>query len=217
MTLNAAWCVEKLVEILRKEEFDTVFINLPIEFEPYFRSKSFTELQRIATFYIHDLNALEPLVNANLNIKIYCYKDNDHSNKERNTSIDLLNLVLRAKLGRINVEEWKEVIMDDLKSNTEFAEYEAIRIVERVGNKNACLNLNEEVESFLRKEGFEVEKVWLYDFSRPIDKLYNLVKKEMNGEIIDDKEFEELIHKHIKFIDTVIEIGYDEACKLIWE
>lgn len=215
MVLNTAWCVEKLVEILRKEEFDTVFIDLPVEFESYL-SKHFGDLQRMATFHTQDLNALEPLIKSNLNIKIYCYKDNDHSSKERNTSVNLLNLVLKAKLGKINVEDWKEAIMDDLKSNAEFAEYEAIRIVEKAGKKNACLNLNEDAESFLRNQGFEVKKVWLYDFSRPIDKLYNLVKKEMEGEIIDDKEFEELIHEHVKFIDTVIEIGYDEACKLVW-
>ncbi len=216
MVLNAAWCTEKLVEVLRNEGFDAIFVNLPLEFEPYLSLENFESLQRIATFYVHDLNALQPLVRANLNAKIYCYKDNDHSNRERKTSTSLLNLVLKAKLGKINVEEWKEAIMDDLKSNVEFAEYEAIRIVEKARNKNACINLNDKIEDFLRKEGFKVEKVWLYDFKRPIDKLYNLVRREMEGEVIDDKEFEELIQKHIKFIDTVIEIGYDEACKLVW-
>lgn len=214
MVLNTVWNVEKMVEILKERKIDTIFVNLPVEFESYLKDLHFKSLQRMATFYMHDLEALNPLMN--LNVKIYCYKDGSHSKKERDVTTNLLNLVLKAKLGVVNVEEWKETIMEDLKANKEFAEYEAIRIIERLGNKNACLNLNENVENFLRREGFEIEKIWLYDFKRPIDRLYELVKREMRGEIIDDKEFERLIHKHVKFIDTVIEIGYDEACKLLW-
>ena len=219
MALNTSWNLKKLIEILREESFDVLFINLPQEFEPYL--KKFKELQRVATFYAQELNALESLINNlktyNLNIKLHCYVDNEHARKKREIDTRLLNLVLKAKLGKTVVEEWKETIMDDINSNKDFAEYEALSIIEKSGKNNACIGLNEEIERFLIEEGYEVKRLQLYDFKRPIDKLYSLVKREMRGEIIDNSEFVATIRQHIKFIDAVIEIGYEEACKIIWD
>ncbi len=63
MVLNTVWNVEKMVEILKERKIDTIFVNLPVEFESYLKDLHFKSLQRMATFYMHDLEALNPLMN----------------------------------------------------------------------------------------------------------------------------------------------------------
>jgi hypothetical protein len=73
--------------------------------------------------------------------------------------------------------------------------------------------MSTEIENFLKAEGFEVNRIELYDFSRPIDKLLQLIKMELEGIEVDNSEYERAIGEYISFIDAVVEMGYEEACK----
>jgi len=216
LSVNTAWNREKVVEFLEKYEADAVFLDLPSSFEAYLASRL---LPPADVSYVQDLRASEPIIKFcwDHGTPIYCYLDSKVSEERREIQIDLARLALRAKLsGVINVYEWKRLITRDIYLQENSAEYIAMKICERAKIVNACLNLPMGVESYLEQEGFEIRKIQLYDFQRPIDKLYELVLKEMSGEDVSDELYLEMIRKHLAFIDTVVEVGYEDACKFIW-
>lgn len=216
LSVNTVWNREKVVEFLGQCEIDAVFLDLPSSFEPYFAKKI---LPPADVSYAQDLRASEPIIQFcwNRNIPIYCYLDDKFSKDRRDIQIELARLVLRSKITeKINVFEWKNLIFKDVYLRGSSSEFIAMKICENAGNKNACLNLTPEVENYLKEEGFEVERIQLYEFQRPIDKLYNLALSEMKGEKVSNEIYLDLIKKHLAFIDTVVEVGYENACKFLW-
>lgn len=216
ISVNTAWNREKIIKFIEDYEVDAVFLDLPSAFEPYIAKELFPPAD-IA--YVQDLRASETLIKFcwSKGIPVYCYLDNKISEERKEIQVDLARLALRSKLtDTINVFEWKKLIFRDLHLRETSSEYIAMKICERAKNMNACVNLSPEVESYLEREGFEIKKIPLYDFQRPIDKLYELALREMSGEDVSNGLYLELIRKHLAFIDTVVEVGYEEACKFIW-
>ncbi|MCS7144817.1 MAG: hypothetical protein NZ879_07345 [Archaeoglobaceae archaeon] len=216
LSVNTKWNRDKVVEFLESYEVDTFFLDLPSSFEPYFAKKLSPPAD---VSYSQDLIASEPIIQFcwRKGIPIYCYLDDKVSEDRREIQLEFARLVLKSKITeKINVLEWKELIYRDLYVRESSSEFVAMKICENAGNKNACLNLSPEIEKFLQNEGFEIERIRLYDFQRPIDKLYELASKEMHGEKVSNEAYLELIKKHIAFIDTVVEVGYEDACKFIW-
>lgn len=216
LSVNTAWNREKAIEYMEKYAVDAVFLDLPSPFEAFFAKGL---LPPADVSYVQDLRASEPILNFcwKKKIPIYCYLDSKLSENRKEIQVDLARLALRTKLtGVINVHEWKKLIFSDLQLQESFTEYIAMRICERAKNRNACFNLPSAVESYLDREGFEIRRIQLYDFQRPIDRLYELALKEISGEDIGNELYIETIRKHLAFIETVIEVGYEEACKFIW-
>jgi|Deesub1362B_J571_1020462.scaffolds.fasta_scaffold02035_1 hypothetical protein len=227
--VNTSWCFERVSEKLRKRLVSVgkqavIFLDLPKDYGVYLRRQEAYELlmERTGVYNLQNLRAVKPLLDfaKEQNIMIYCYRENEHSVIQEKVSLELLTLVLRAKFGKINLEEWIETIEKDLLSNRDFGEYEANFIAEMSEDFNICINLSESTAYHLRDLGFSIEEEYLYEFNRPIDKLYAMVEDFLNGKVRKDeeflKDFESLIEKHVKFIDAVIEIGYEEACKISW-
>ncbi|MEM2727162.1 MAG: hypothetical protein QXV61_02775 [Archaeoglobaceae archaeon] len=216
LSVNTVWNREKVLEFLDEYEIDAVFLDLPSSFEPYFAKKL---LPPADVSYTQDLRASEPIIQYCWikNIPIYCYLDDKVSVDQRDIQIELARLVLRSKItNRIDLPEWKNLIFKDIHLRESSGEFIAMKISENAGNKNACLNLTPEVENYLKEGGFEVERIQLYEFQRPIDKLYNLALSEMKGEKISNEIYLDLIKKHLAFMDTVVEEGYENACKFLW-
>ncbi|MDI9611381.1 MAG: hypothetical protein QXQ38_03555 [Archaeoglobaceae archaeon] len=216
LSVNTAWNREKVIEFIDRYEVDAVFLDLPSSFEAYLAKKI---LPPADVSYVQDLRASERLIDFcwSKKIPIYCYLDNKISEDRKEIQVDLARIALRSKLtGVINVFEWKKLIFRDLHLREVSSEYIAMRIRERAKNVNVCINIPPEVESYLEKEGFEIRKISIYDFKRPIDRLYELVLREMSGEDVNNELYLELIKKHLAFIDTVVEVGYENACKFIW-
>lgn len=214
ISVNTAWNREKVVEFMRDKDFEVIFLDLPEHFEPYLANRI---IPTADIGYSQDLKSCEPIINFcwENKIRIYCYLDTRTSRKRRDVQVELAKLVLRSKLGSIDIEEWKRVIFEDIEIRSKSAEFIEMKIRENVKKTNACLNIPPEVEKILEKD-FEVKKIVLYDFRRPIDHLYKIALRELSGEDISDEQWLYLIRKHIAFIDTVVEVGYEEACKLVW-
>lgn len=216
LSVNTRWNREKVIEFMEKYKVDCVFLDLPNSFEPYLSKRI---LPPVDVVYSQDIRASEPIIQFcwKRDLPIYCYLEDKISQELKKTQIDLTTLILRSKLEeRIDVFEWKKLIFQDISLRETSNEFIAMKICENAGNKNACLNLSSEVENYLKEEGFEIKKIQLYDFQRPIDNLYKLASKEMKGEKIPDEIYIALIKKHIIFIDSVVELGYEDACKLLW-
>ncbi|MEM1577225.1 MAG: hypothetical protein QXT98_06920 [Archaeoglobaceae archaeon] len=216
LTVNTAWNRRKVVEFMERYEVDTVFLDLPSSFEPYLAQRL---LPPADVSSIQDLRACEPIIHFcwDKNIKIYCYLDDKISEGHANINVELAKLVLKFKIsGKIDILEWKKLLFDDINLRLVSSEYSAMKIRENARGLAACLNLTPEAEKYLKEEGFQVERIKLYDFNRPVDRLYQLAFRELNGEKVTNEEYFELIRKHISFIDTVVEVGYEDACKFLW-
>jgi len=207
--MNTTESMERLFRMLDK--FDCLFIDLPSDFEPYLRRENLEEVAGIE--YIQYVRILKPFLKLNPAIDLYCYKDVEHCIHANHNTVELAKLILRAKLGRIDVKEWKKIIHDDIRIHREFAEYEAMYIIERAKERNACINANEGIMDILESEGFVLEEVWLSKFNRPIDRLYELVNMELSGGEIRECVYSQVIKEHIEFVEDVIEKGYEEAVK----
>ncbi|RLI82093.1 hypothetical protein DRP07_05885 [Archaeoglobales archaeon] len=230
LVVNTSWCTRRIVEWLAKRvesdesqepnEPRAIFLDIPREFEPYLKNRSLLQVlkERLDTRFKQHVMSLEPLFDFAFaeKIPLYCYKDSFHSVAESSVSFDLLTLVLKARFGKMELNKWREVVSKDLNKSKDFAEYEANFIAERAKNISICLNLNEEIERILVELGFEIKRIQFYRFNRPIDRIYSLIGEELSENTRKDSELRELIKKHVKFIDDVIEKGYEEACR-IWE
>ncbi len=229
LVVNTSWCTKRIIDWIweameRADELQpfikpkAIFLDLPRDFEPYSRSESLLQLleERLDSRFKQQVIALKPLFDFAFTerIPIYCYKDGLHSITESSVSFDLLILVLKARLGNIDLNRWRDVISNDLEESKNFAEYEANFIAERAKDPSICLNLNEEIERILIEFGLEVKRIGLYSFNRPIDRIYSLIRGELSENKRKDLELKDLIREHIKFIDDVIEKGYEEACRL---
>lgn len=214
LSVNTVWNREKVVELMSEWDFDTVFLDLPEHFEPYLVNGI---IPTPDFGYLQDLKSCEPILNFcwESKIRIFCYLDTRTSQERRDVQVELAKLVLRSKLRGIEVEEWKKTIFRDVTIRESSAEVVEMKIRDNAGKLNACLNLPPQVELMLEKD-FEVRRIHVYDFGRPIDKIYELAFRELSGEDVSDDQWIELIRKHIAFIDTVVEVGYEEACKYIW-
>ncbi|MCX8172486.1 MAG: hypothetical protein N3D09_02590 [Archaeoglobaceae archaeon] len=216
LSVNTKWNREKVVEFMEQKVVDAVFLDLPASFGAYI-SKNMLPIVDIG--YVQDLTASEPILQFcwKKKIPIYCYLDDSSSSKAMELQLELIKLVLKSKItGKIKVEEWKNLIFKDISLRETSNDYVAMRIYENAMNENVCLNLSPQVEKFLVEEGFEVKTIKLYDFRRPIDRLYEFAMRELGGEKVSDEIYLELIKKHISFIDAVVEMGYEEACKFFW-
>lgn len=214
ISVNTTWNREKVVEFMKEMECEAVFLDLPEHFEAYIANGIIPQ----ADFgYSQDLRACEPIIKFcwERGIPVYCYIETRLSNEIIETQMKLAELILKTKLRkRVDLDEWKKAIIRDLESRNSSSEYIEMKIRDNAKEKNVCLNLSEQLEAALRDLG--VKRIVLYDFKRPIDKLYELANREMNGENVDDEQWLEMIARYISFIDAVIEMGYEEACKLLW-
>jgi len=216
--VNTEWCCRKVVDWI--DEHEAIFIDLPRDFESFFKSESKVRKlkESVDVRFSQHLKALDPIIRFAMenDLRIYCYKDSLHSLSENSTSFELLTLVLKARLGKIDLDEWRRAVASDIQDTIEYAEYEANYIAERMGDPSICLNLGEEIEKVLENLGLKTKRVQLYSFNRPIDRIYSLVKEEIKSGEKRDSELLSLIKKHVRFMDDVIEKGYEEACR-VWE
>jgi len=214
ISVNTTWNREKVVDLMKEIECEVVFLDLPEHFEAYIVN-GIIPPQDFG--YSQDLRACEPIVRFcwENGIPIYCYIETKLSKELIDIQMEIARLILKTKLKKkIDVKEWKKVILKDIEIRNSSDEYIEMKIRENAKKENVCLNLSRQLEKELEDLG--VKRIVLYEFRRPIDKLYELASREINGEEVSDEYWLEAIERHIAFVDTVIEMGYEEACKLLW-
>ncbi|MEM0350715.1 MAG: hypothetical protein QXU61_02975 [Archaeoglobaceae archaeon] len=212
VSVNVHWNRKKILDYLKASKFEAIFMDLPEDFEPYIANAS---LPPEDFGWTQDLKASRCLFDFcwKEKVSLYCYLPSTKSREIKDTQIELAKLVLKSKIGKIDVEEWREIILRDLEERKYSYEDIALKIKMNAKNRNACLNLPAEVENRLKND-FLVNTVVLYNFRRPIDLLYELAKRELEGFRVDKEVWIRAIKGHIAFIDCVLEVGYEEACKI---
>jgi len=230
-TINTSYSKRKAVEILKREEFDCVFLNFSRNQEEFMReiargSNPEAVIEKMRELGIvkdpedsQEYRAAMPLFEFLPSLdedKIYCYKGEASLSLSRDYAVRTLILTLRAKIGRIDVREWKDVMRDDIYSEMSSADEEAEYIAGIAKKRNVCIDGSKRLMSKLSELGFRVEEVVVDSPCRPLDILREKVEREvLYNEPLEDEEVIRLVKEHVRFVDMVVKSGYEEACR-IW-
>lgn len=231
ITINTSYSKSKAVDILKKGGYDCLFLDFGRNQESFIRSIAEGADPHAAVALMKDLGlvkepeetqayrAAQPLFEClpSLDVRaprIYCYKEDATLVLSRDIAVQILLLTVKARVGKIKAEEWKEVLKEDLFHEQEAAEVEASYIAERAGTRNICMGASEVLVSSLAGSGFHVTELVLDQPCKPLDMLAEKLKRELLlGECVPDEEVERLVKEHVRFVDLILELGYDEAYK----
>jgi hypothetical protein len=229
-TVNTTRSKQRAVDWLEDRDYDCLFLDLPIDQEEFIREialgAGYTKVLRYmrnsglikepedVQFY----RSYEPIFERlyKLNSEIYCYRDVMHHSFSREIMSELLIMTLRAKLSRINVEEWRKVIEEEVKFEMKCAKREGSFIAQKARKNNVCIDANEEVERYLKNKGYDVELIEINRSYKPLDVLKRRIREGMiYGEEISDETISKLVRDHIRFIDIIKEKNFEDAYQ-IW-
>ncbi|MCX8175620.1 MAG: hypothetical protein N3E48_00085 [Candidatus Bathyarchaeota archaeon] len=157
----------------------------------------------------------------NPNMDIYCYRSSAYEKFSADMAVKITLLTLRSIItGKVDVREWKKILIEELRFSFKALEEEVEYITEVAKNydANVCLSglAAKNIENLTRKEGFDVE-VKYFDtpyYYTPLEVLRNKLKEELEeGRENPDHVFENLIKQHIYYIKNYIllSINPDDA------
>jgi hypothetical protein len=221
---------EKIAKWLENTKFESLFLALPKDFEPFLRAfvhgsiseydfwKSYEYLTNFHEPFINSLkykivpilNCLRSVFKKNKHIKLYCYKNLSSYVKINKISEKILLLGFKSKISnKININEWKSTLKDEIDLIKDSWFEEINNIIE-----NACFH-NENVllyngsikplKECLELNGFEVKLLLLEQIHwyPPLDVLRALISTR-GIEKIKDEEVEACIKSHIKYLDYIL-------------
>lgn len=206
-----------------------LFLDLPMDQTPYLRrlaegedpEEVVREMESKGKVRIpedlQELRALGSLLRTlpGKEVRIFGYRDPSSYRISRETAEALLRLTVRAKLGRIRAGEWKEVLRREVENRMGAVGLEADFIASRAEEENVCLDAPPELISLLSERGFEMEVETVDPPCRPLDLLLSKVKEEvLGGREVGEEEVEGLVREHLRFVDLVVERGYERAYEL---
>ena len=231
ITINTGYSKGKAVDILKKGGYECLFLDFGRNQESFIRNIAQGADPGLAVEMMKDLGlvkepeetqdyrAAKPLFECLPSLEVsasnlYCYKEDASLILSSDVAVRILLLTAKARVGRVEAEEWKEVMRDDIYNEIEAAEGEANYIVERAGKTNICMGASEELVTSLSGSGFRVEEIVVDPPCKPLDLFATKIKMEMlKGEVVREEEVERLVEDHLRFVDLILERGYDEAYK----
>ncbi len=157
------------------------------------------------------LKSLSQAKQNNPNMDIYCYRDSAYEKFSNDMAVKITLLTLRSMItGKVDVKEWKKILIEELKFSFKALEEEAEYITDIAKNYdvNVCLGglAAKNIESLACREGFNVELRYVdtpYHYT-PLEVLRNKLKEELEGKVNPDYIFEKLIKQHISYIKNYV-------------
>ncbi len=234
ITINTGYSKKKATEILKGGGYDALFMDFTRNQETFIRDIAKGVEPELAVEHMKDLGlvkepedtqffrAAKPLFESlpSLDLEdtdIYCYKEEASLILSRDVAVRILILTAKAGAGKIEVEEWKEVMKDDIYNEIESAEGEAEYIADRAEKKNICLDASEELLTSLSGLDFRVKEIVVDKPCKPLDILAEKIKREiMTGEVVNAEEVKGLVGDHLRFVEMIMEKGYEEAYRM-WQ
>ncbi|MHC1635017.1 MAG: hypothetical protein ACXQTS_00090 [Candidatus Methanospirareceae archaeon] len=229
VTANTRYSKEKATSILKDSDYSCLFLNFPRNQEGFIReiakgANPWLIIEKMKDLGlvkepedVQDYRAAEPIFKClpSLEVDIYCYKEVASHVLSRESATSILILTAKAKMGKIKVEEWKEVMEEEVYNDIESAEEEADYIARRAKEKNICLDASLDVMHHLSELDFRIKKIILDKFYKPLDILYEKIRAEvLYGKKVKEEEVKRLVKEHLNFVDMIIERGYEEAYRL---
>lgn len=224
----------KVQRWLEAQPMDTLFLDLPADWQrPIDQILEGHRPARVVEAMTDDglvrhpedsqmLRAYEPVLTllyalGQQGVHFVCYLDPTRHAAARDLAGELLALTLRAKLGRIDVERWRELIMEDIETSLDWSVREARAIASRARGESVALDVSAEAVEYLDAAGFHVEEVELDRSCKPLDILRSKLSQELlQGVKVSVEEVAALVHDHVRFVDLLLGREYEYAYE-VWE
>jgi len=232
ITINTGYSKEKATAILKRGGYDSLFMDFTRNQETFIKDIAKGVEPELAVEHMkdfglvkepedtQDFRAAKPLFECLpfLDLKdtaIYCYKEEASLILSRDAAVRILILTAKARAGKIEVEEWKGVMKDDVYNEIESAEGEAEYMANRAEKKNICLDASEELLTSLSGLEFQVNEIVVDKPCKPLDILGEKIKREiLEGEVVKEEEVENLVGDHVRFVEMIMEKGYERAYRM---
>ncbi|HEC57266.1 MAG TPA: hypothetical protein ENI32_05220 [Candidatus Syntrophoarchaeum butanivorans] len=206
----------------------TIFLDLPMDLERYIEDIAIGADYHEVLSYLEDVGlirvedrvkyrTLAPLFEyIYMNQPdVHCYRDPLYHTISNETLREIFLMTARGRLGRIEIDEWRRVLEEDVRTEIEYAEIEGEFIRERASEENVCLNASEEIEEYLRGKGFEVVRRDVDLSCTPLDMLRSMIREEvLEGKMVPDETVRRLVEYHLRFTDLILEKGREEAYRM---
>jgi hypothetical protein len=221
----------KVIDCIRSERIDCLFIDLPTSVEATIQSISFGAPWRQELIALkengllrapHDsqrIKAIEPLLFylQDAGISAFCYRDPFDEDLLHKLSGDMFALTASSRIFGIKTSRWLSLIDDLIMIDIEINVRDGIYVIEKAGEKNAILG-GEGLAEFLRNRGYEVEMTIIDQSIKPLDLLKKYVaqaqkeRKEVPSDVV-----EYLIRSHLDFVETIIQSNSYEEAYFSWK
>lgn len=227
-SLQTTLSKRKVLEILEEMDWDSLFLNLPSDWESALEALRHgfdfddvvEEMRTMDQVRLpedaHLLNTWRPLLEGLTGFtdrKVRCIRDPIIFMEERQIAIDLALLSFRARLGRIDLNKWKEVLEEEMWLARREAVIETERLVEDADGVSVCVDLSHHTEERLERMGYKIEKINLGTRSLPLEKLKSeLLALQKQNEGVPESLLIKRIREHLAFVDKLISgKGFDEV------
>lgn len=219
----------KVVNLLEEMEWDSLFLSLPSSWEDAIIAlrqgfdfpSVLEEMESLDLIRLpEDQNILssyrpllEALIDADLERKVRCYRDPISFEREREISLDMMVLALRGRLGSLDLEEWKELLREDIHLSKEESRREVPKLSGELEDQNVCLDCSRDMERELKRTGTRLEKIVVDSKELPWNQLKQEMREyESRGEEIPDDLLEERIREHLDLLELIMNsASFEEA------
>lgn len=224
---------------LKKMDYDTVFLNFSKDLEEGVRALAdgapydyvIERLKRLklipepvgAWEYSAEpiLMALRGILYKKPKVKIHCYRDSSFDLLSAKMAEKIALLIFRAcSTGKINAEEWEDLLCSLLESETKALKEETDFIARKAESSedSICMaGLNgRHIRAHLMKDGYDVSLTYLYvpyHFT-PLEILMREMRRTTSrGAPLSYEKITELVKLHAQFIREYVTVNkdYDEA------
>ncbi len=227
-TINLRSSTEKAVEIFRDISFDHLFLDLPTYQEEAIRSIAlgtpYTEVvQRLKNMRsikepedTQKYRAMEPILDyisrLDPHVGIHCFRDPVYHHFSREVMDEVFVKTCVSKLFRIRVEEWFEILEEEVRVGLGCVVREAKTIARKARGRSVCIGASEDLRPPLEERGHSVSWIEVDRSYSPLDVLRGKVRRWiLHGEEVSEDEVKDLVHRHLEFTEMVLMSGLEEA------
>ncbi len=228
-SVQTSWSKKKVLHVLENVDWGSLHLRLPRDWghalEALRRGFDFNsvidEMESLGQIRLpedaHVLRSWRPFLEGVVDIGegkyIQLLREPLSFSQERQISMDFLSLSLRARLGKIDLGRWKELLVEEMRLLQRDSSEETERLLELADESMVCVDLSEETEMQLRQRGLKVKRMDVDVARLPMDVLRRELREwTMRGEELPDDLVLRRIKEHLQFLDLILSgTTFDDA------
>lgn len=151
------------------------------------------------------LRSLPKLKSRRPELELYCYEDVNYTKTFSKIATKITQLTLRANItGKIDIEEWKDALREEVDYRWEALNEEANLICEIAGQESICTSGldGEELKQRLIEKGCQINLVKIEESYCPTP--LEILKGKLAKGDVENEEAERLVKKHLKYVKRYI-------------
>ncbi|MDD1751631.1 MAG: hypothetical protein LUQ38_00900 [Methanotrichaceae archaeon] len=165
------------------------------------------------------ITAAQPLFEylQDLHVNLFCYRDTLQYDLLRKLSGDMFVLTASSKIFGIKVSRWLSLMEDLILIEIESNDIDGNYMIENAGEENVVFG-GEGLAEHLLNRGYDVEIMIIDQSVKPLDMLKRIVTQALKeGKDVPHNVVEDLVKKHLDFVDLIIQSESYEAAYLLWK